>query len=169
MIRTLRPASSIIRNCAPIRNQFGSSLRFYSNKLTADSFVANYGANPKVRYTENHEWIAAFEDNKAFIGITKYAADALGDTTFVEVVDPPAEVDIEGTIGTVESVKSASDIYSPVAGTVVEANQDVVDDPSLVNQDPMGKAWFAKIEVKDPSEIDDLLTYEDYETYLKDA
>lgn len=151
-----------------IRGVPARMLRFYSNKLSRSSPVTEYGADPVVRYTTNHEWIAAHKDNVAFVGITKYAADALGDTTYVEVVEPATEAAAEESIGSVESVKSASDLYSPVTGTVVEANQAVVDNPSLVNEDPMGRAWFAKIELKDPTQLDKLLTYEQYEKFLKE-
>lgn len=151
-----------------MRSRGPMAFRFYSNKLTEGSPVTSYGANPTVRYTENHEWIAVHKDNVAFVGITKYAADALGDTTFVEVVETPAETEAQESIGSVESVKSASDLYSPVTGTVIEANEELVNSPSLVNEDPMGKAWFAKIQISNPAELDELMDSDKYEAFLKE-
>lgn len=142
--------------------------RCYSNEITPNSPVLAYGANPVVKYTENHEWIALHKDNLAFVGITKYAADALGDTTFVEVNDP-ANVEAGESIGSVESVKSASDVYAPVSGNLLERNEDLIANPALLNEDPMGKAWLAKIEVADPASIEGLLTLESYVDLLEDS
>lgn len=144
-------------------------VRFNSvNAITKDSPVTKYSSSaPIVKYTQEHEWLAVHEDNIAFLGITKHAADALGDVTYVELPTPEEVVGQGDSIGSVESVKSASDIYSPVDGEIIEGNLELTDDATLVNQDPMGQAWFAKIKVTSPEQLDDLLSLEDYEEFLK--
>lgn len=144
-------------------------VRSYSNKLTPHSPVFAYGSDPIVKYTVNHEWIAVHKDNVAFVGITKYAADALGDATFVEVNDPPAEVESGVSLGSVESVKSASDVYAPVSGKLTERNEELINEPSLLNKDPMGEAWLAKIEVTNVADLEELLTLEQYKDSLEDS
>jgi glycine cleavage system H protein len=100
-----------------------------------------------LRYTDEHEWLLAEADNRVRIGITDYAQDALGDVVYVELPDTGREVSAGETIAEVESTKSVADIYAPLAGTVVEANAALGENPELVNQDPYGKGWFAVIEV----------------------
>lgn len=142
-----------------------------SNALTKTSLPFTYSpAGPStVLYTQQHEWIAAHQDGTAFVGITKYAADALGDATYVELPEPETELEAGESVGSVESVKSASEIYQPVAGTVLEGNSELEESPQLINEDPMGAAWIAKIKVKDPQELQNsgLLTLEAYEESLK--
>lgn len=137
-----------------------------SNALSAESPVTAFGPSPKVYYTENHEWLAVHNDKVAFLGVTKYAADALGDTTYVEVNEVPSDVEAGDAIGSVESVKSASDVYSPVAGKLVEANEELVEHPPLLNEDPMGAAWIAKIEISNVADLENLMQLEDYEASL---
>jgi len=164
--RFLRPAAaSTPAFASPIR--FGS-LRAYSNALRADAEPLTHSASPIVKYTDNHEWIAAHDDGVAFIGITKYAADALGDATFVEVNDVPADVEVGDSLGSVESVKSASDVYAPVSGKLVERNEELIANPALLNEDPSGNAWLAKIEIAEAGELEDLLTLEQYQDSLED-
>lgn len=143
-----------------------------SNALTKTSLPFTYSTSgpSSVLYTSQHEWIAAHQDGTAFVGITKYAADALGDATYVELPEVDTELEKGESIGSVESVKSASEIYQPVAGTVIEANTALDGSPQLINEDPMGAAWIAKIKVSDPSELQngELLTLEDYEKSLKE-
>lgn len=115
-------------------------------------------------YTEDHEWIKV-EGDEALIGLADYAQDALGDIVYVELPDEDEEFDKEETFAAVESVKAASDVYMPVAGKIVEANEDLMDDPSLLNQDPY-ENWIVKIEIADKSELDDLMTSEDYKKFL---
>ncbi|SCU78921.1 LADA_0A08570g1_1 [Lachancea dasiensis] len=123
-----------------------------------------------VKYTSQHEWIAAHEDGTAFVGITKYAADALGDATYVELPDVDTEVEAGDSLGSLESVKSASEIYSPLAGTVVEVNETLNDSPQLINEDPMGEAWLAKLKLRSLDDLsnDDLMSLEQYEGSLKE-
>lgn len=112
-------------------------------------------------YTEDHEWIKV-EGDKAYIGITDFAQDSLGDIVFVELPEIDSEFSKKDTFGVVESVKAASDLYIPIAGKVTEINEEIVDDPALVNKDPY-ENWMIAIEVTDSSELDELLTSEQYE------
>lgn len=148
---------------------FRPQVRFSSNVITPGSAVTSYASTePIVKYTEDHEWIALHEDGLAFIGITKYAADALGDATFIELPNAGDSVEKGDSIGSVESVKSASEIYSPVTCEVVEGNKSLEDNAALINQDPQGDAWFAKVKVTEKSEIEELMTLEAYEDFIKD-
>jgi glycine cleavage system H protein len=116
-------------------------------------------------YTKEHEWVK-IEGNLATIGITDYAQASLGDITFVEL--PLAGVSIEksSVLATVESVKAASDVYTPFSGKISRINQAIVDNPELINQSPYEKAWFAIIEIKNHAEKESLLKPSDYEKYL---
>ncbi len=118
------------------------------------------------RYTEDHEWIKV-EGNIGTVGITDYAQKQLGDIVYVELPEVDDEFEKGEEVATVESVKAASPVMIPVSGKVVEINEDLEDSPELVNQDPHGKGWFFKVELSDPSELDDLMTAEQYEEYIK--
>ena len=108
------------------------------------------------KYSKKHEWVS-LEGDVATVGITKHAAEMLGDIVFVELPDKGKNVEKEGQAGVVESTKAASDVYTPVSGEVVETNQAIVDDPSKINQDPENTAWFFKLKIKDKSEMDTLM------------
>lgn len=144
------------------------SIRCYSNELKPGSIPLSHSSSPIVKYTDNHEWVAAHSDNLAFVGITQYASDALGDAAYIGVTDPPADVEVSESIGVLESVKAASDVYSPVSGKLIERNEEVIANPALLTEDPVGNAWLAKIEMSDPSELDNLLTLEQYLDNLED-
>ncbi|MFH1458819.1 MAG: glycine cleavage system protein GcvH [Candidatus Omnitrophota bacterium] len=118
-------------------------------------------------YTKEHEWVK-IENNRAKIGITDYAQGSLGDITFVELPKINAECVQSKQIATVESVKAASDVYAPLSGKVREINQDVVNQPELINQSPYEKGWFLIIEVSDHKEKDNLITPADYLKYLEE-
>ncbi len=122
--------------------------------------------NPRdLKYTKEHEW-ARIEGNRVTVGITHYAQEALGDVVFVELPGVGEKI-IEGEgFGTVESVKSVSDLYAPVSGEVVEVNDNVLDSPETVNTDPYGAAWMIVVEIADPTEVDKLLSAEQYEEFL---
>lgn len=109
-----------------------------------------------LRYTEDHEWVRV-EDGRARFGITDYAQDALGDVVFVQVPAVGAVVTRGASISEVESTKSVSDVYAPLSGTVVEANDELADAPQKLNEDPYGDGWLGVIELSDTSEIDALL------------
>ena len=107
-------------------------------------------------YSREHEWVRV-EDGRATIGITSYAANELGDIVFVELPEVGATLTQFGTFGVVESVKAVSDLYAPVSGEVVEVNEALRDAPELMNSDPFGEGWIAKVELGDTSELDALL------------
>ena len=119
------------------------------------------------KYSKKHEWVS-LEGDVATVGITKHAAEMLGDIVFVELPDKGKNVEKEGQAGVVESTKAASDVYTPVSGEVLDNNQAIVDDPSKINADPEGKGWFFKLKIKNKSEMDDLMTKEEYEKFAKD-
>lgn len=110
----------------------------------------------------SHEWIRLEDDGTVTVGITEFAQDQLGDVVFVELPEVGTEVAVEQEIAVVESVKAASDIYAPLSGTVVAINEELVDAPELVNEDPYGKAWFFKLELADKSQLEDLLDADAY-------
>ncbi|MCY0927695.1 glycine cleavage system protein GcvH [Streptomyces sp. H27-H1] len=118
-------------------------------------------SNPQqLRYSKEHEWLSVAEDGVSTVGITEFAANALGDVVYAQLPEVGDTVTAGETCGELESTKSVSDLYSPVTGEVVEFNQDVVDDPSLVNSAPFEGGWLFKVRVTD--EPDDLLSADDY-------
>ncbi|MBT2438776.1 glycine cleavage system protein GcvH [Streptomyces sp. ISL-36] len=118
-------------------------------------------SNPQqLRYTKEHEWLSDAEDGVATVGITEFAANALGDVVYAQLPEVGDTVTAGETCGELESTKSVSDLYSPVTGEVVAANQDVVDDPSLVNTAPFEGGWLFKVRVT--GEPDDLLSADEY-------
>lgn len=119
-----------------------------------------------LRYTAEHEWLRLEADGTATIGITDHAQAALGDVTFVDLPKEGAAVGKGATFGAVESVKAASDLYAPVAGTVVAVNTDLNGSPDLVNRDPYGAAWMIRVKVADPAELQALLDAAAYRKLL---
>ena len=122
----------------------------------------------EVKFSKEHEWVTVADDI-ATIGITKHAAELLGDIVFAELPDKGLNVEKDKTAGVVESTKAASDVYTPVSGEVVEINQSIVDDPSKINADPEGGAWFFKLKLKDKSELDTLMNKEEYDKFAKET
>ena len=122
----------------------------------------------EVKFSKEHEWITVADDI-ATIGITKHATEQLGDIVFTELPDKGSNVEKDKTAGVVESTKAASDVYTPISGEVVDINQSIVDDPSKINLDPEGSAWFFKLKIKDKSEIDTLMSREEYEKFTKES
>ncbi len=119
-----------------------------------------------VYYTKEHEWIRV-EGDTATVGITDFAQGQLGDVVFVEVPAAGKQLSQGGEAAVVESVKAASDVYSPVSGTVVEGNQALVDDPALVNSDPEGEGWFFKVTMSDTHEVNDLMNADQYREFCE--
>ncbi len=119
------------------------------------------------KYTDEHEWVKV-EGDMAIIGITDYAQTKLTDIVYVEFGDPGRDVKKGDELGTVESVKTVSEIYAPISGTVEEYNAELEDSPQLMNEDPYGNGWFAKIKVSDPSEVDSLLDSGSYSKHTED-
>jgi len=122
-----------------------------------------------LKYAKSHEWLRAGPDNVGVVGITDHAQHELTDVVFVELPDVGRKIKAGEACAVVESVKTASDIYSPVSGEVVEINKAVVDDPSLVNSEPYGGAWFFKVRLANPVELTGLLTPEQYSSQIKPA
>lgn len=116
-------------------------------------------------FTEEHEWIAV-EGDIATVGITDFAQGQLGDVVFVEVPDAGKAVSKGKEAAVVESVKAASDVYSPVSGTVTEGNQALVDDPALVNRDPEGEGWFFKVQISGTGDLDGLMDKAAYDAFV---
>jgi len=117
-------------------------------------------------FTQEHEWIKVDGDT-ATVGITDHAQEALGDIVFTEVPDAGKQLAKGQEAGVVESVKAASDVYSPVSGEVTEGNQAVVDDPALVNSDPEGEGWFFKIRLSETGELEGLMDEASYRDWVK--
>jgi glycine cleavage system H protein len=119
-----------------------------------------------LRYSADHEWIR-LDGDRATIGITDYAQDALGDVVYLEVPDVGTSVDERDKVSEVESTKSVSDIYAPVSGTIVEVNAALGDNPELVNEDPYGQGWICTIEMDDPTRAEALLDAAGYQALLE--
>jgi glycine cleavage system H protein len=120
----------------------------------------------ETRYTQDHEWVR-LDGGEATVGITKYAADQLGDVVFVELPDVGRKVGAGGEIAVVESVKAASDVYAPVGGEVTAHNGALVAEPVKVNQDPEGDAWFFKIKLDSLTDFTKLMTEAEYTEFVK--
>ena len=118
-----------------------------------------------LKYSKEHEWVKV-DGDIVIIGITAHAQDELGDVVYVEAPEVGSSVDASGTFGVVESVKAVSDLYAPVSGKVIEVNSRLEDEPELINIDPYNEAWIIKVEMTDSSELDALLTSEEYSSYV---
>jgi glycine cleavage system H protein len=111
----------------------------------------------ELKYTKEHEWIRNNGDGTATVGITDFAQGELGDIVFVDISSVGENVDQDDTFGTIEAVKTVSDLFMPVSGTIVEFNAALENDPELVNNDPYGDGWLVKVEMSDPGQFDRLL------------
>jgi len=136
-------------------------------KLKGQSITYNGGVfemtTPKdLRYSEEHEWVKV-EDGKARIGITHFAQSELGDIVFVELPEVGDTVTIDEPFGSVESVKTVSELYAPVSGTVVEVNAELEDNPEYVNESPYEQAWMVVVELADAAQLDDLMDADKYD------
>lgn len=121
----------------------------------------------ELRYTKEHEWVKV-EGEKVTIGITDFAQHELGDIVFVELPEVGAEIKVDEPFGNVESVKTVSELYAPISGTVVEVNEDLTDSPEFVNESPYEKAWMVVIEPTNMSDVDNLMSAEEYENLTKE-
>ena len=119
------------------------------------------------KYSQEHEWVKGEDDGTVLVGITDYAQEHLGDIVFLELPQIGANLSQTQKLGEVESVKSVSDIFSPVSGEVLAVNQAVVDSPELVNEDPYDKGWLVRIKPSQLAEMDNLMTAADYESFLE--
>jgi glycine cleavage system H protein len=118
-----------------------------------------------LRFTKDHEWLR-LEGQTATIGITEHAQGQLGDLVFVELPKVGKELRQGEPAAVVESVKAAADVYAPISGTIIEINEAIVNEPEVVNSDPMGRGWFFKLKVSDPSQFDALMDKESYQAML---
>jgi len=123
--------------------------------------VMNFPEN--LKYTKEHEWIRV-EGDEAFVGITEFATSELGDIVFIEIETVGESLTKEETFGTVEAVKTVSDLFMPITGEVLEVNSALEDTPEIVNKDPYGEGWLIKIKVENKDELSDLLSKEQYES-----
>jgi glycine cleavage system H protein len=119
----------------------------------------------ELKYTKDHEWVR-LEGEFAFIGITDFAQGELGDIVYVEIETVGETVEKEAIFGTVEAVKTVSDLFMPVSGEILEVNPKLESDPELVNKDPYGDGWMVKIRISDMSQLNDLLTVDQYKTAI---
>ncbi len=122
----------------------------------------------EVKFSKDHEWIK-IEGEVATVGITKHATEMLGDIVFVELPEKGSMLEKNGTAGVVESTKAASDVYTPISGEVIDKNQSIVDDPSIINSNPEGNAWFFKLKIKDQSEMNSLMSKDEYTKFAKES
>jgi glycine cleavage system H protein len=117
------------------------------------------------RYTKEHEWVRA-EGDSATIGITNHAQEELGDIVYVDLPKPGAHIEQGKSLGSVESVKAVSDVYAPVSGEVLEINALLAEAPEKLNEDPHGAAWLVKVKLANPSEVPNLMSAADYQSYI---
>ena len=121
-----------------------------------------------LRFTKDHEWISPPEGGVARVGISDHAQSELGDIVYIELPEPPTDLTKGDSAATVESVKAASDVYAPVAGIVQEVNDDLEDNPSLLNESPYLQGWLFSIKLEDESELQSLMDYDSYQAYLEE-
>ncbi|RXT05711.1 glycine cleavage system protein GcvH [Ammoniphilus sp. CFH 90114] len=121
----------------------------------------------ELRYSKEHEWVRV-EGNKAYIGITYFAQSELGDIVFVELPSVGDDIVQDSSFGSVESVKTVSELYAPVSGKVLEVNAELEDSPELVNDSPYEKAWMIVVELEDPSQVEGLMSANEYESMVKE-
>ncbi len=119
----------------------------------------------ELRYTKDHEWVR-IEGNEAIIGITDFAQGELGDIVFIDIGSEGQDLAHEAVFGTVEAVKTVSDLFMPVSGTVTTVNPDLTNDPAAVNTDPYGKGWMVKVTMSDAKEVEGLLSADQYKALL---
>jgi glycine cleavage system H protein len=121
-----------------------------------------------VKYSEDHAWVKVQDEDLVTIGITDFAQEQLGDLVYIELPKVGYECSRGDNISVIESVKSASDLVAPVSGEIVEVNDKLEDDPELVSEDPMDEGWFIKVKLSKPSELDELMNEETYQTFIGD-
>jgi len=119
----------------------------------------------ELKYTKDHEWVRV-EGNEAYVGITDYAQGELGEIVYVDITTEGETVDKEDVFGTIEAVKTVSDLLMPITGEVLEVNEALEDQPELVNKDAYGEGWLIKVAIKDASDLDELLSADDYKSLV---
>ena len=121
-----------------------------------------------IKYSEDHEWVDAKEDDLVVIGITDFAQEQLGDLVYVELPEVGDECTKGENISVIESVKAASDLVAPVSGSIIEVNSRLEDEPEIVTEDSMGEGWFIKVKLSDPEELDELMDEEAYNAFIEE-
>ncbi|MGM0612907.1 MAG: glycine cleavage system protein GcvH [Bacteroidota bacterium] len=121
-----------------------------------------------LKYTEDHEWLRVEDDNIAYIGITDHAQKELGDVVYIECETENEELSQGEAFGTIEAVKTVSDMYMPVSGKVLEFNEELDETPETINEDPYEQGWIIKVEVKEPSQLEDLMSAEQYKNHISE-
>ncbi len=116
----------------------------------------------ELKYTKDHEWVKLIDGNTALVGITDFAQHELGDIVYVDITSVGKSIAAEEVFGTVEAVKTVSDLFLPVAGTITEVNPELETEPELVNSDPYGEGWMVKVTLNNPADLDALMTAEAY-------
>ena len=120
-----------------------------------------------LKYSKDHEWVAMMDDNTALIGITDFAQGQLGDIVFVDVPTVGETVGADEVFGSIEAVKTVSDAFMPAGGEILEFNENLENDPSLINKDPYGEGWIIKVKISDPAQLGDLMGHEEYMNLVK--
>lgn len=121
---------------------------------------------PGLKYSQEHEWVRLASDGVGVVGITEFAAESLGDVVYVDLPEVGSELVQFKKMGEIESVKAVSDLYSPAGGRVVERNEKLLESPELVNEGPFDSGWMVRVELGDPSELDKLMTADQYDAFL---
>jgi glycine cleavage system H protein len=121
----------------------------------------------ELKYHKEHTWVKV-SARKATIGITDYAQDSLGDIVYIDLPEVDSDIEINSEIGEIESTKATSSFISPVTGRVIEVNEELSESPEIMNEDPYGKGWIARIEIEDVSELDDLMDASEYAKYVEE-
>jgi len=121
------------------------------------------------KFHKEHTWVKiSGKTKKVKVGITDYAQESLGDIIYIELPEVDTHVEADTEMAEIESTKTSSPVIAPVSGTIVEINEELIDHPEIINEDPYGKGWIAVVEMDNPRELEDLMDYEDYETYLEE-
>lgn len=156
-------ASLLLRNVA--QRSMGQAVRINggANGISKAAFNVRF----LTRFTKSHEYVIT-DGNVATIGITDFAAQALGDIVYVDLPEVDEEFEKGESFGSVESVKAASDVYAPIGGTVVETNEALADAPEIINESPEDKGWFMKIKIDNADELDELMDADAYKTFIVD-
>ncbi|XP_041455316.1 glycine cleavage system H protein-like [Lytechinus variegatus] len=157
----LRPTFRVLEKCKSISKPLHPTIRC-ARQLTISSALES-----DKKFSKDHEWITT-EGGNGTIGITDYAQEKLGDIVYVQLPEVGDSFDQDSEFGALESVKAASDLFSPASGEVIEVNSLLESDPALVNSDPYGEGWIVKMKLSNPSEIDDLMTEEQYNKFVED-
>lgn len=142
-------------------------MRAAAHRSLARSAVFSRSFAAVTKYTTDHEYVSN-DGGIATVGITKFAAEALGDIVFVELPEVGATIEQKESMGVVESVKAASDVYMPISGEIIEVNESLKDSPATINESPMDKGWMAKIKISNPKEMDDMMTADAYAKFCEE-